>query len=226
MVTSPLIGSILVSVLGQDTLLGGAIERVKLDDGSYLNVLDDSDLADFIRHHTWFEGDEVALLREDRVYLLGNLIGQTPKKRRVTQSQSDLKVLNATCSFPTETEQHELDPDCNGADEVMTDETPLDNENGCDSETIVQKPLTSSQKKVIQNIHNNCGHPSKEEFLRALRLSRARPEVLDYVRREFDRVSSMCSQRSSSKTQDFQQRCRELFVSTKHLVWTFLRSSL
>ena len=30
------------NVLGQDTLLGGAIERVKLDDGSYLNVLDDS----------------------------------------------------------------------------------------------------------------------------------------------------------------------------------------
>ena len=109
-------------------------------------------------------------------------------------------MLNATCSFPTETEQHELDPDCNGTDEMMTDETPLDNENRGDSETIVQKPLTSNQKKVIQNIDNNCGHPSKEEFLRALRLSRARPEVLDYVRRGV-RVSSMCSQRSSSQTQ-------------------------
>ena len=61
------------NVLGQDTLLGGTIKRVKLDDGSYLNVLDDSDLADFIHHHAWFEGDEVALLREGRVYLLGNL---------------------------------------------------------------------------------------------------------------------------------------------------------
>ena len=68
----------------------------------------------------------------------------------------------------------------------MTHETPLDNEIGGDSETIVQKPLTSNQKKVIQNIHNNCGHPSKEEFLRALRLSRARPEVLHFVRREFE----------------------------------------
>ena len=141
---------------------------MKLDDGSSLNVLDDSVLADFIHHHAWFEGDEVALPREYRVYLLGNLTGQTPKKRRVTQSRSDLKVWNETFSFPTETEQHELDPDCNGADEMMTDETPLDNENGGDSETIVQKPLTSNQKKVIQNIHNNCGHPSKEEFLRAL----------------------------------------------------------
>ena len=73
------------TVLSQDTLLGGAIERVKLDDGSHLNVLDDSDLTDFIHRHAWFEGDEVALPREDRVYLLGNLTGQTPKKRRVTQ---------------------------------------------------------------------------------------------------------------------------------------------
>ena len=159
---------------------------MKLDDGSHLNVMDDSDLTDFIHHHAWFEGDEVALPREDRVYLLGNLTAQTPKKRRATQSRSDLKDLNVACSFSVETEQDELDPDGNGADEMVTDEMLSDDENGGDSETSVQKPLTSSQKKVTQNIHDNCGHPSKEEFLIALRLSRARPEVLDYVRREFE----------------------------------------
>ena len=67
----------------------------------------------FIHHHAWFEGDEVALPLGDRVYFLGNLTGQTPKKRRVTQS-SDLKELSVACSFPVETEQHELDPDVNG----------------------------------------------------------------------------------------------------------------
>ena len=174
------------NVLSQDTLLGGANKRVKLDDGSHLNVMDDSDLTDFVHHHAWFEGDEVAPPREDRVYLLGNLTGQTPKKRRATQSRPDLKDLNVTCSFLVETEQHELDPDGNGADEMVTDEMFPDDENGGDSETSVQKPLTSSQKKVSQNVHDNCGHPSKEEFLRALRLSRARPEVLDDVRREFE----------------------------------------
>ena len=97
------------NVLSQVALLGGATERVKLDDGSHLNVMDDSDLTDFIHHHAWFEGDEVALPRGDRVYLLGNLTGQTPKKRRVTQSRSDLKDVNVACSFPVETEQHELD---------------------------------------------------------------------------------------------------------------------
>ena len=60
------------NVLSQDTLLGGATERVKLDVGSHLNVMDDSDLTDFIHHHAWFEGDEVALPRGDRVCLLGN----------------------------------------------------------------------------------------------------------------------------------------------------------
>ena len=49
------------------------------------------------------------------------------------KSLSDLKELNATCSFPVETEQHELDPDSKGADEMVTDETPLDHDNGDDS---------------------------------------------------------------------------------------------
>ena len=160
---------------------------MKLDDGSHLNVMDDSDLTDFIHHHAWLEGDEVALPREDRVYLLGNLTGQTPKKRRVTQSRSDLKDLNVACSFTVERESNtNLSPDGNGADEMVTDEMLPDDENGGESETSVQKPLTSSQKKVTQNIHDNCGHPSKEEFLRALSLSRAPQEVLDYVRREFE----------------------------------------
>ena len=104
-------GSREFNVLSQDTLLGGASEREKLDDGSHLNVMDDTDLTDFIHHHAWFEGDEVALRRGDRVCLLGNLQGQTPRKRRVTQSRSDLKHLNVACSFPVETEQYELDRD-------------------------------------------------------------------------------------------------------------------
>ena len=87
------------NVSSQDTLLGRATKRVKLDDGSHLNVMDDSDLTDFIHHHAWFEGDEVALPREDRVYLLGNLTGQTPKKRRATQSRFDLKDLNVDLFF-------------------------------------------------------------------------------------------------------------------------------
>ena len=94
-----------------------------------------------------FGGDAVALPREDRVYLKGNLTGQTPKKRRVTRLRSDLKDLHVACSFPVGSEQHELDPDGNGADEMVTDEIPLDNENGGDSEATVRKPLSSSQSE-------------------------------------------------------------------------------
>ena len=160
--------------------------------------MDDSDLTDFIRHHAWFEGDEVALPRQDRVHLLGNLTGQTPKKRRVTQSRSDLKDLNVACSFPVETEQHELDPDGDGADEMVTDEMPLDDENGGDSETSVRKPLTSSQKKVSQNIHNNCAYPSGGILQGSS--SQSCPTRGSRLRATRVRVSSMCSHRASSKT--------------------------
>ena len=98
------------NVSSQDTLLEGATKRAKLDDGSRLNVMDDSDLTDFIHHHAWFEKDEVALPREDRVYLLGHLTSQTPRRRRVAQSHSDLKHVNVARSFPVVKEWHELHP--------------------------------------------------------------------------------------------------------------------
>ena len=47
------------NVLSQDTLLGRATKGVKLDDGSHLNVMDDSDFTDFIHHHAWFGGTEI-----------------------------------------------------------------------------------------------------------------------------------------------------------------------
>ena len=109
-------------------------------------------------------------------------ISQAPIKRRVEQSRSDLVNPNVAISFPVETEQRELDPEGTGADELGPDEMPTDDEGGCENTTSTQKPLTTNQKKVAQNIHNNCG----QEFLRALRLSRALPEVLDHVRREFE----------------------------------------
>ena len=168
---------------------------MKLDDGSYLNVLDDSDLADFIKHHAWFEGDEVALSRvgkSDRT--------DAKERRRVTQSRSDLKVLNATCSFPTETEQHELDPDCNGADEMMTDETPLDNENGDDGETVVQKPLTSSQKKGHPEYPQQLWTPEQGGVFESSS-AQSCPTGGSSLCATRVRVSSMCSQRASSKTQ-------------------------
>ena len=88
---------------GRDTLLGGIIAQI-------------SDLVDFIHHHAWFEGDEVTLSREDRLCLLGNLSGRTPKKRRATRSSSGQVFSNVASSFPVETEQHELEPEEVGTD--------------------------------------------------------------------------------------------------------------
>ena len=87
----------------RDTLLGEIIARIKFDDGSHLSIVDDSDLVEFIYHHAWFEGDEVALSREDRVCLLGNLTSRTSKKRRATRSSSGQVFSNVANTFPVET---------------------------------------------------------------------------------------------------------------------------
>ena len=105
----------------RDTLLGGIIARIKFDDGSHLFIVDDSDLIEFIHHHAWFEGDEVALSREDPVCLLGNLTGRTPKKRRTARSSSGQVFSNVASSFPVDTEQHELEPEGTGANDLDPD---------------------------------------------------------------------------------------------------------
>ena len=52
-------------------------------------------------------------------------------------------------------------------------------------EDAIGPALTVEQKSNIKKIHNNCGHPSKSEFLRCLRLSGAQGRVLKYVRHQF-----------------------------------------
>ena len=106
------------SASSRDTLLGGVVPRIKLDGGSHLSVVDDSGLNDFVHHHAWFEGEEVALPREDRVCLLGSLTGRTPKRRRNVKSRLDLVASNVVVCFRVETEQHELEPKGTGTTEL------------------------------------------------------------------------------------------------------------
>ena len=167
-------------------MLGEIIARIRFGDGSHLSIVDVSDVVEFVHHHAWFEGEEVALSREDRLCLLGNLTGRNSKKRRATRSSSGQVFSNVASSFPVETEQHELEPEETGSNAVDCDDVTGGNEDGGDDTANTWKLLTANQKRVIQNIHNNCGHPSREEFLRALRLSRARSEVLNFVRRELE----------------------------------------
>ena len=101
----------------RDTLLGGITARIKLGDGSHLDVVDNSDLVDFIRHHALFEGVEVALPREDRLCLLGHLTSRSPKRRQNAKSRLDPVASDVVVSFPVETEQHELDPEGTGAND-------------------------------------------------------------------------------------------------------------
>ena len=58
--------------------------------------------------------------------------------------------------------------------------------------------VTRKEKGLIQRLHVNLGHPRKEDFYRALKMSRARAEILTYVKREFK--CDHCTQHQEPKS--------------------------
>ena len=52
-------------------------------------------------------------------------------------------------------------------------------------EDVIEGGMNREDKKLVQKLHNNLGHPGRYEFCRALRMARARPEVWRYVKNEF-----------------------------------------
>ena len=45
--------------------------------------------------------------------------------------------------------------------------------------------LSPKEKNLVHKVHVNLGHPSRSDFIRVMRMARARPEVLEYIRREY-----------------------------------------
>lgn len=87
-----------------------------------------------------------------------------------------------------------LDQEVTRHDEEQDDQSPevLRGSGGDDeveSEEEVEEGLprrvTESDKRKIRRLHNNLGHPSAQSFMRALRVARARPEVVKFVKEEF-----------------------------------------
>ena len=144
--------------------------------GKDLTIFDPGIYFEFVNENAWHEGEEVSLSRKDRLFLVDCLDSGTPQR-------DHLKVLDSTHREDHgvyTVEDGEIAPDGN---EPQEESTPIDHDKGYENQAT--RPLTEAQKKVVRDIHVNCGHPSKEEFLRALRLSRARSTVLDYVRQGF-----------------------------------------
>ena len=50
----------------------------------------------------------------------------------------------------------------------------------------VDRGVSEADKRLIRKLRINLGHPSREDFVRALRMSRAREEVWRYVQKEFN----------------------------------------
>ena len=45
--------------------------------------------------------------------------------------------------------------------------------------------ITDQDRRLVKRLHQNLGHPSKEDFCRALRMAKAREEVVRYVKEDF-----------------------------------------
>ena len=71
-------------------------------------------------------------------------------------------------------------------------------EHGSDEdEEEVPCALSPKEKKMVEKLHKNMGHPSTEAFARALRMARARHEVVRYVKKEF--TCELCKEHQKPK---------------------------
>ena len=62
----------------------------------------------------------------------------------------------------------------------------------------MKRGVSEGDKRKIQRLHVNLGHPSRDDFVRALRMARAREEVWRYVKNEFKCDVCMAHQRPKS----------------------------
>ena len=96
------------------------------------------------------DGEEVALPREDRLYLMANLTGGQKQRRP-----------GALGSAPRPTqifamEDGELDAEEPAQEQVAEPKEEVEDDTFAERD----KPLTTTQKKTIHQIHENCGHSS------------------------------------------------------------------
>ena len=73
--------------------------------------------------------------------------------------------------------------------------------------------VSREDKRLIQRLHNNLGHPRREEFCRALRMARARSEVVNYVKKEFH-----CSQCEAQRPSAARPACLPRTFEASHTV--------
>jgi len=81
-------------------------------------------------------------------------------------------------------------PDAGDSDEEEEEEAP-------ERRQRVPRGVSDSDKRKIKKLHENLGHPSREDFIRALKMARAREEVWRYVKEEF--TCDLCERHQKPK---------------------------
>ena len=83
------------------------------------------------------------------------------------------------CTWETEEDEREHRED--DLEEVLNREEEAEEL----EERAEERSVSREDKKLVQRLHNNLGHPRREEFCRALKMARARREAVSYVKKEF-----------------------------------------
>ena len=65
-----------------NSLFGDLSLELDVDSGGKVTICDPGSFFEYVDTNAWFEGHEVILPREDRIYLLGNLTGGRHPRRR------------------------------------------------------------------------------------------------------------------------------------------------
>eukprot|EP00435_Cladocopium_sp_Y103_P030682 s4658_g7.t1 len=78
---------------------------------------------------------------------------------------------------------------------------------------VQKKQITEAQKRLVQKVHVNLGHPPRDRLLRAMRSAGALPHVLEYVRK--DHECEDCARCDIDLTFIEKHNCPEPFLSTR-----------
>ena len=118
-------------------------------------IFDPGDFLHFLDEHALLDGDEVSLPRHGRIFLMDCLGGNRHHRRRTMRKKT--KMSGPTGSRAFAAEDGDIVPD--GSEDHESQARPGTDACYPDDQS---RPLTDAQKKVIRDIHVNCGHPSKE----------------------------------------------------------------
>ena len=76
------------------------------------------------------------------------------------------------------------------AEDGEAEDDPMDEDEAAEAEegsepAAEERELSPEEMRLVEKVHVDVGHPTRDEYLRLLRCAHARPEVISYVKKRF-----------------------------------------